>query len=709
MNWIRSLKLSRKLLLISVAYFIPIATLVYCTLSGVFAKIHFTEQESAGNRLQRTVMPLLQKVTARSAYLQAAGSDTSAAQRAASLASEIDSAWGAFEQTYNELSSPLQFTSQGLGSRNRAHLAMQELKGKWQAARDVSPSTPLENVRTVHRTLTDSLNGVIAHLGDTSNLILDPELDSYYLMDVTLLKLPQSLDRASEATLDLLEYQSKMRELVKSEENIEKPDSSKLATSSAFLTEVLSVGVKGDLDTALTEDARNHGEVSGFSQITAISQPYYDANTELASLLKKVSGGDGTESTRGALAAMDTAQAATMALWTRSVDTLDLMLNARKGDDQKELVWALVPAVISYLFAGILVFIISRVTAQQLTQYTQELRHLGEQVTDGVNQISAASHALAQATSEQAASLEETAASLQHILSVSTNNTENCQKADSLALGVQSVSESGSSAMEEMSSAMVSIKGSADETAGIVRTIDDIAFQTNLLALNAAVEAARAGETGKGFAVVAEEVRRLAQRSADAAKDTSSKIMRSLQMAENGVGVSASVRQSLQQIRSNAVNTASIMREIATATKESTSGINQITTSMSELDKVTQSNSASAEELAAAGSTLQSHVDSLGSVIQDIQSLVTDSATEQTSKPRKNSSPKQKPGRTPASTRIVQHEARFIDAGLPQSRPQNGTRSLTSFVAPKAPATNKPARGRPEDVIPLDADDLADF
>jgi methyl-accepting chemotaxis protein len=330
-------------------------------------------------------------------------------------------------------------------------------------------------------------------------------------------------------------------------------------------------------------------------------------------------------------------------------------------------------------------------------------------VTDGVNQISAASHALAQATSEQAASLEETAASLQHILSVSTNNTENCQKADSLALGVQSVSESGSSAMEEMSSAMVSIKGSADETAGIVRTIDDIAFQTNLLALNAAVEAARAGETGKGFAVVAEEVRRLAQRSADAAKDTSSKIMRSLQLAENGVGVSASVRQSLQQIRSNAVNTASIMREIATATKESTSGITQITTSMNQLDKVTQSNSASAEELAAAGSTLQSHVDSLGSVIQDIQSLVTDSATVQTSKPRKNSSPKQKPGRTPASTRIVQHEARFIDAGLPQSRPQNGTRSLTSFVAPKAPATNKPARGRPEDVIPLDADDLADF
>ena len=154
--------------------------------------------------------------------------------------------------------------------------------------------------------------------------------------------------------------------------------------------------------------------------------------------------------------------------------------------------------------------------------------------------------------------------------------------------------------MQTMAVAMNDIKGSSDEVAKIIKTIDEIAFQTNILALNAAVEAARAGEAGMGFAVVADEVRNLAQRAAPAAKETSGKIETAVTKTTQGVQISAKVAQSLQEIVAKVRQVDELAAEVAAASREQSQGIEQVNTAVTQMDKVTQSSAATAEESASA-------------------------------------------------------------------------------------------------------------
>ncbi len=237
-------------------------------------------------------------------------------------------------------------------------------------------------------------------------------------------------------------------------------------------------------------------------------------------------------------------------------------------------------------------------------------------------QLTMSSSSLAQGASEQAASLEETAAALEQVCTTVEHNTSHAQQADELSAGVRQASETGTACMVRMKEAMDTIKRSADETAEIIKNIDEIAFQTNLLALNAAVEAARAGEAGSGFAVVAEEVRSLAQRSAQAARDTALKIKRSAEHAVNGVRVSHEVEHSLQTIRTNAGKAAELVAQIARGSKEQSTALGEIRIAVNELDKVTQQNAALSEESAASSEDLLSEVKTLDKVIDSLSVLV---------------------------------------------------------------------------------------
>ena len=182
----------------------------------------------------------------------------------------------------------------------------------------------------------------------------------------------------------------------------------------------------------------------------------------------------------------------------------------------------------------------------------ETLRQTSNSVLAASREMAQNGDSLARGASSQAASLEETAATLEQIASASTQNSDNAQVASSITGEVRQSSESGGKSMQQMMTAINTIRDAAVETENIVKTIDEIAFQTNLLALNAAVEAARAGDAGKGFAVVAEEVRNLAQRSAAAAKDTSEKIKRSRELADNGTAVSSQVAKALEAIQGSA-------------------------------------------------------------------------------------------------------------------------------------------------------------
>jgi methyl-accepting chemotaxis protein len=258
------------------------------------------------------------------------------------------------------------------------------------------------------------------------------------------------------------------------------------------------------------------------------------------------------------------------------------------------------------------------------------------QVAAAATQVAAASQSLSEGASEQAASLEETSASLEEMTSMIRSTAEAAQRAKELSAQTQSSADTGQADMTQMEQSMAAIKGSSDEVAKIVKNIDEIAFQTNILALNAAVEAARAGEAGTGFAVVADEVRNLAQRSAAAARETADKIEVAITQTAEGVQRSIRVAESLRQIVTKARSVDEIITQIATASGEQAQGVSQINTAVSEMDKVTQSNAANAEQTASASNQLGAQAVAQKETVAQLMHLVGMSA-QQAGQPKSRS------------------------------------------------------------------------
>jgi methyl-accepting chemotaxis protein len=212
--------------------------------------------------------------------------------------------------------------------------------------------------------------------------------------------------------------------------------------------------------------------------------------------------------------------------------------------------------------------------------------------------------------------------------SMSKRNAEHTFKANELAKEARAAADKGVGDMRTMAAAMDDIKGSSDEIAKIIKTIDEIAFQTNILALNAAVEAARAGEAGMGFAVVADEVRNLAQRCAQAAKETSAKIEGAISKSSQGVEITSKVAMVLNDVVTKVRQVDELVTEVASASREQTDGIAQINMAVSQMDKVTQSNAATAEESSAAAQELNAQAETMNQSVAELMELVGGETTQ---------------------------------------------------------------------------------
>ena len=260
---------------------------------------------------------------------------------------------------------------------------------------------------------------------------------------------------------------------------------------------------------------------------------------------------------------------------------------------------------------------------------TNILRGVGHNLTEGshqvaaaARQVSAASQSLAEGASEQAASLEETSSSLEQLSSMSKSNAEHTAQCKSWIDEARGIVARVEQLLEAMNESMRAIDRSSESTSKVVKTIDEIAFQTNILALNAAVEAARAGEAGLGFAVVADEVRALAQRSAQAAKETSDLIESSITVARKGSQLAMTTQEAFNQNVAIAGKIGSAIEEISAAVQQQSQGMNQINTAMNQMDKVTQSNAANAEESASAAEELNAQAEALNETMAELLALV---------------------------------------------------------------------------------------
>ncbi len=352
----------------------------------------------------------------------------------------------------------------------------------------------------------------------------------------------------------------------------------------------------------------------------------------------------------------------------------------------------IVGLLIAFAVGIALSIVITRSIVGPISKVIEGLSSGAEQVTSASGQVSSASQQLAEGASEQASSLEESSAALEEMASMTRQNADNAGKADSMMGESKKVVTEGSLAVAQMSKAIDQIKQSAGETAKIIKTIDEIAFQTNLLALNAAVEAARAGEAGKGFAVVAEEVRNLARRAADAARNTSELIEGSQKQADSSVIVAENLKKTFVGIEETSGKVAVLVSEIAAASKEQAQGIEQVNTGVAEMDKVVQQNAANAEESASASEELSSQAQELNAMVEELQSIVGGAG----SSVAKGYGAVRRPTAQPVHRQIPAH------------KPAAPARK----AAPKAPArqiTHTAKSAKPEEVIPLDDDDLSQF
>lgn len=306
-------------------------------------------------------------------------------------------------------------------------------------------------------------------------------------------------------------------------------------------------------------------------------------------------------------------------------------LNQRQGvelgaESQKtysRTVWVLVVAMAACAIGGSgLAFFIIGGMNRQLRQAVKELFGGAEQVASAARQIASASQSLAQGASEQAASLEETSSSSEEINAMARRNSEDSRGAAELVANSQQGFLQANESLDQMVDAMGQISSQSGKIAKIIKVIDEIAFQTNILALNAAVEAARAGQAGLGFAVVADEVRNLAQRSAQAAKDTTLLIEESIARSDDGKAKVDQVASAIRAITGEAGKVKSLVDGVSTGSQEQTRGIEQVARAITQMEHVTQKNAANAEQGAAAAEELNAQSESLKGVVRRLQSMV---------------------------------------------------------------------------------------
>ena len=591
------------------------ASLFYFISNGFSKDIAFATLERTGNEYQRPLEALLEAIPEHQLLArQYLAGHRDVASRLSEAEARADAALEALRSVQARLGTALQFTDDGLAKRKREHARPEILTREWTDLRNSWAAKPPAESDQLHEHLTADLRTMIAHAGDTSNLILDPDLDTYYLMDATLVTLPQTQDRLG--SIVKLSQDLAGRRLG--------PDRRvELAVAAALLKQADLDRVLGDAQTSLNEDQNFYGTSRGLQQhLPPAVEQYTKANEALLALLEKTVGAPAAPVTAELPVAAAQARRASFELWQAGVKELDTLLQARidalDSMRRRALAWTAFALLLS---VGIAVRVVAS-TIRSLGRMSDNLLRQSRDIAAESQQIATATHALAVDAAQQAVALKDTSSASGEIHAIAVRNSENAQRAAEVVSGTRARFAEAHRALDEMIAAIGAIAGESGRICQIIRVVEEIAFQTNLLALNAAVEAARAGEAGAGFAVVADEVRNLAQRCAQAARDTAALVEASIARSNEGREKVGLVADAIRNVSSESDKIGVLIAEVNGGSREQTRRVESVANAVTQMERVTARSAHTAERSASSVAELNAHSESLRQAAEQVRSLV---------------------------------------------------------------------------------------
>ena len=631
LGFLKRLTLGQRLVAVGTLFLATVScALFYCVNKGFSKDIAAAVLEQHGNLYQRPLETLLEGVeqhqVAARRCIETSGRCADASQQTDLDASRraVDAAFGAFATVDGQYRDELDFTSARLPVKKVEHLRAVVLKGEWDQLKRSDGNPNPSDSDSQHAHLVSDLRAMIKHVGDTSGLILDPDLDSYYLVDMSLGALPQTQERL--ATIEALGREAGHIVIGK---GLSESLKMRLAIEGAKLQEADVEHIQGGVQTVLSEDSNFYGVSPSLqANLPGASAEYARLSKDLLDSIRRTTESTGEPTSDGAVLQKGladhaaAARSASFRLWRVVSKELDTLLQKRIDDLAGSRLWSLVLTALALLACTALTALVVKVTTKTLHDSAVQLMDESRRIANASRQMAAAAQDLAEGASEQAASIEETSVSSSRMGDISNRNSINSKAAATLVASSIEEFESANQLLDDMVTAMGQISEQSVKIARINKVIDEIAFQTNLLALNAAVEAARAGEAGLGFAVVAEEVRNLARRCSEAAEDTAATIEVSMAQSREGQATVDRTAAAILAITCGSTKVKALVDDVNRGSQEQTAGFGAVAEALLQIQQTTQRTAAIAEESAAAVRELSLQSDTLNGIVVEVMALV---------------------------------------------------------------------------------------
>ncbi len=618
MSMFSKFSLRTKILLVCWSFLLPVVYLLMATVGAYDKDINFAKTEKSGILWMRTNISLMRGVIRFDELsMRANTGDKEAAEKLSDVASSVADDFDALRKLYTEYSTVLKVTQSDLDQRGRGNFSVDNLYKEWERARSSTSVTDGADLRTA---LITHIRGLLSHVGDTSNLVLDPDLDSYYLMDMLVVALPQGMERLAHVDDHFADVT----------ESNKRNDSMVGPVYAAMITEADAGRIDGDFSTARTEDGNFHG-VNDIVQnkLPAVLAGMKTTAQRLTEYLNKPREPKDMQS---AVVQLGDLGSAYLTIWNMSADAIDGMFDARISDyqTQKNIATAVSAALVVVMMV-MSFFVIGRISKSIETLVSAVARDASSLASIS-DKLDSSVQSAAMASTQQSASIEETVSSMEEMGSMIALTTQDAAKTKSDAEDGLQETDRGRAVVSEMVNSMHDISSANDRLQGIVKVINDItdktkvindiAFETRLLAFNASIEAARAGAHGRGFAVVAEEVGKLANVSSKAADEVRGLLETSISQVtgvlsetkstvERGQKTSSACSDAFARVNETMKNVGLAIDRIAAAAKEQLTGVKQTNAAMQEMEKVSQQSVRTGENLASESAKLRATASNL--------------------------------------------------------------------------------------------------